>query len=87
MKVKINGYEIEGTPGEIKELISNGEVTFTYPPYPQRPTWYPAYPTTPTYPWWHGTMCGTSDNVSWGSVTTAGCGHTGSAEVVDINAQ
>ena len=59
MKVKINGYEIEGTPDEIKDLIGKQEVTYIPHYIPTYPTpWYPATP-QPCYPWTrYWTTCG-----------------------------
>lgn len=49
MKVKINGYDVEGTPEEVKQLIGADKKIKYVPVYPQ----YPSYPNTGDHvPYW-----------------------------------
>ena len=51
MKVRINGYEVEGTPEEIRQLIGAPQTNPYLAPYvqPWQP-WTPNVPATPYYP-------------------------------------
>ena len=58
MKVKINGFDVEGTPEEISavlKLVDRKEIEYIpiYPHYPPAPPW--TVPTYPSYPVW--TVC------------------------------
>ena len=59
MKVRINGYEVEGTEEEIRRLIGAPTQTPTYPylPAPYVPVlpWQP-YPSEPFNPYWPPTV-------------------------------
>ena len=64
MKAKINGFEIEGTPEEIKQLIGvSKEVEYVpvYPTYPTYPAPTPIWPNTstpyPPTPWMTWIVC------------------------------